>query len=252
MTEEEQFNHIDQYINGKLSDAETKAFEQQIQNNPNLAEEVALHQELGEFLSDAQGIALETQLTAVGEEFSQAYQQKNTPKTSTSFYWVAAASLLLFLSVAWWFSSPKSSEALFAAHYETYVSDELERSNNTISSPLEEALKAYNSQDYQTAQAQFKTQLDASTARSNNSNLIRFHLAMIHLEQQEYTLAQMYLNEILTNTTSLYHQQAHWFLALIQLKTGQPQAAKQSLQQVLNLSSKGKYAHQAQQLLKEL
>lgn len=251
MTEEEQFNHIDQYINGKLSDAETKAFEQQIQANPSLAEEVALHQELGQFLSDTQGIALEAQLTAVGEQFSQAYQQKNTPKSGVSFYWIAAAGLLLFLSIAWWFTSPKSSEELFAAHYETYVSDELERSNNTISSPLEEALKAYSNKNYPTAQKQFKTQLDVSTATPNNSNLIRFHLAMIHMEQKEYAPAQTYLNKILANDTSLYHQQAHWFLALIQLKTEQPQAAKQSLQQVLNISSKGKYAHQAKQLLQE-
>ncbi|BDS10185.1 tetratricopeptide repeat protein [Aureispira anguillae] len=254
MTEEQQFEQIERYLNQQLTKEETKAFEQLIAKDSALAQEVTLHQEMAAFLSDQQAFDLEKKLSAIGEDFSKMHQKSATTSTRKWYYWLAAASFLLILTFAWWYNqAEKTSQELFAAHYQTYISDELERSTpHPLSDHLTTGINAYIQKDYKVAIEQLQQALQIANTPNNSHENILFHLAMSNIELKNYALAKGYLNQVLTLNKSIYAQQSYWYLALIELQEGNRSNSKMALEQLLRISERGKYALQAKQLLQEL
>jgi len=261
MSEEEQFEKIEKYLSEELSGEEQKKMEQLIAQDSTLKKEVSLHKDLASFLSDTKGIELEAQLSTIGEEYAEKYKQnpklltlETVQKSRRWISWMAAASLLFVLTLGWWYNqSGVNTQQLFAAHYEVYISDELERSNSTVLlSPLETGLNAYNKEAYKVAITVLEQAYQVAETPRNNHTTILFHLAMSHLELKSYAAAAAYLNQIVNFKKGSYTQQAYWYLALINLREGNISDSKIALQQLLEISTKGKYAQQAQELLKEI
>ena len=251
MNEKKQFEKIEKYLNKELSGEEQQKMEELIAQDSALKKEVSLHRDLSAFLSDTKGIELEGKLSLIGAEYAAKYKQNKQSRRWTA--WMAAASLLFVLAFGWWYNqSGVNSEQLFAAHYETYISDELERSNSTaLSNPMERGLDAYIKEDYKAAVRELEGAIQAADAPDNSHATILFHLAMSSFELQSYEAAKDYLNQLVGLKEGTYTQQAYWYLALIHLKEGNVERSEHFLQQLLSISAKGKYAQQARQLLEE-
>lgn len=98
---EELYNKIENYLAGTLSAPDSKAFEQALQQDPELAAEVNLHRQLQKTFSDPKEIALRQSLTEITHDFTG---EPATPGAKKPFYqsiWfyigLIAALLLLYL-----------------------------------------------------------------------------------------------------------------------------------------------------------
>lgn len=80
---EELYNRIEDYLAGKMSAADKDAFEQALQEDPELLAEVNLHRQLQATFSDPQEIALRQSLKEISADFSI---ESPTPPATKPFY----------------------------------------------------------------------------------------------------------------------------------------------------------------------
>ncbi len=118
MTKEELYTYIEAYLAGEL-DAKARAeFEQQRQEDPEFAAEVALHERLQAEFQDIQKLELRGILDELGEEFSEQGEadSDDTPPTSggkTPWTWITLGGILIVaISGLWYFSGSDDSAAL--------------------------------------------------------------------------------------------------------------------------------------------
>lgn len=171
--------------------------------------------------------------------------QEKEKKTDLTWLY-AAASLLLIIGVAFWFTGYQnnSTEKLYLANFEPYPNtvEPLVRSEskNTMRT---RAFIAYEEKDFKNAVALFN-KLYIQT----EEDYAKFYSAMCYMELNEIKKA----SEILSNTswTPAYQDKANWYLALCKLSLDQKNEARTLLQAIIK-NSKFKTA-QAKSLLKKL
>lgn len=112
------FEQIEQYLSGQMPPEERTTFEQALENDPILAERVAIERALLKTLQEEDVRSFRTSL----QKALESYQGKKTvPKGMSPVYKSVsiAASLLVLITVIWWWqtnSSDKGSEELGTAY----------------------------------------------------------------------------------------------------------------------------------------
>lgn len=116
---------IERYLNGEMSSSEKDAFEQEIKDNKDLSEQVALSKDLEAFFK-TRNVGLEQTLSDLGNEFFDEDNPQNiTPNSDTdkpianAARFVIPLLLLLFVSIAgvWYFNNDADAEKFEDAHY---------------------------------------------------------------------------------------------------------------------------------------
>lgn len=111
---------------------------------------------------------------------------------------------------------------------------------------LKSGLEYFSNRKYSKAIPAFQLLLE------NNPNDINalFYGALSLSQIGNYNSAINYLENVLKNSNNVFYQEAKWNLALLQLKTGEKQTAKQLLMEIE--SEKGFYSKKAEEKLKGL
>jgi Tetratricopeptide repeat len=109
---------------------------------------------------------------------------------------------------------------------------------------LKKGLAYFNNENYKQAINEFQVLLQ------NNSNDVNalFYEAICFYQEGNYNKAIKNLDAVLANTNNVFHPEAKWNLALVNLKTGNKSIAKQLLQEIV--MEKGFYAKKAEAKLK--
>lgn len=120
MTSIERYEKIEDYLMGRLSEEDRRAFESQIETDDELAAEVELHRDLIEATGDQEMIDFRQQLDTIAEEVAPA------GKSAGRGHWrtLLLAGLLVVAGLAawWWMSSGTDSEE--TVEVETSVGEE--------------------------------------------------------------------------------------------------------------------------------
>lgn len=105
---------------------------------------------------------------------------------------------------------------------------------------LKKGLIYLNKEKYNKSIAEFQILID------NNPNDINalFYSAFAFYQIDKYNLAIKNFNAVLSHANNVFHPEAKWNLALVYLKTGEEQTAKQLLLEIVN--EKGFYAKKAE------
>lgn len=255
MDKDEELEKIENYLLGTLSKAENQQVEEQIAKDKTFAKAVDVQKDMSFFLADTKAFDLSLQLEQLGETYTKKSEVSTKPKSKKLVYWsmAVAASLLIFVLGWTYFASATNTEQLFATNYETYIPNELERSDNDNNLTfLAKGIEHYSNKDYSLAIKQLSLALNQENTPQNSHETILFYIAMSYLENNNYALAKERLEQISGGAIGIYTQQTYWYLALIELKNGEVTTCKQRLKEVLKLSDKGKYATQAKELLNKL
>ncbi len=111
---------------------------------------------------------------------------------------------------------------------------------------LKQGLEYFNKGKYSKAISSFQLLLE------NNPNDINalFYGALSLSQNGKYNSAINYLEHVLQNQNNAFYQEAKWNLALLKLKTGEQQIAKNLLLEIEN--EKGFYSKKAEEKIKEL
>ena len=237
-------NKIESYLLGQMGETEKAEFENELQNNPLLKEQLELERAI---VTQIQNRAfVDQQITAAKKEIQKG---KTIRLALYSVVSLAAMLVLVFFVHGVW--QGQQYDQLYASNFITYpndylVTDGAYRGDVVIDSLQVMAMTAYENKDFATAINLFTRVL---TITDNTE--IRFYLAIAQLETGQK-------NEALTNLQTLYSQpneyryyeQTRWYLALVHLKLHQKADAKKYLHELITLE--GVYWEKAKELLNEL
>ena len=239
MVDEEKYELIEQYLEGKLVGAELLDFENQLEQDPGLADDVALHREVRDAIADDEEVALEAELRKIG----QAYQGR-TPGTAPirknvgqRRIFLIAASIAL-LAVAGWFAFSRfgpspSPDQLFEAHFAPYQVPANIR-GKVPESELQAALEPYKREDYDAAIVNLN-QLEATYGVDEQ---VLFYRAVSELAVGKADSARLGFEQILAIPDNQSTVQAQWYLALSWLRLMKPENAEVYLRELSGYENK--------------
>jgi len=246
---------LDQYLLGRMNEAEKADFVNALENNPELAAQLDLHQQL------AEGVKLharedfrnklknfQDQLKTKEEtEVKTKEEVKVKPLYRRIAGWAAAAAVLLLLvTMSLWMSrTSMTSQEIYAQAYEPYPS--MFSSRAGVSGDLPRANEYYQNEVYGQALIIFDELL---TAKPNDARLLLMS-GICLLEEDQAPKAFTYFQKIIELKDIYLSDQATWYAALSLVKQDQKEAAIPLLQQLAD-QPKADRKKEATELLKLL
>jgi tetratricopeptide (TPR) repeat protein len=111
---------------------------------------------------------------------------------------------------------------------------------------LKQGLASFNKQNFVKALESFSLLIENNPKDVN----AQFYSALSWYNLNRTDKAIEYLNEVLKNSNSAFHPEAQWYLALVTLKAGNKESARQLFESIV--SEKGYYSKRAAEKLKKL
>lgn len=264
MTEED-YILIENYLKGLLSENEKESFLKRLDNDNEFNEQFKLEAQLFENLNDSDWSfvekntpkvklykalledddiqTLKSTIAGVNSDFNNKPNRTNR----TFFYYLAAASLLVFLAIQFFFNQNHSNKDLY---YEYASLNELPSfvTRNTVDSlgiELVRAEKLFETKNYKAALAVFEPILESTKTDVN----LYIYTGMAQTELGDNKNAELTFNRLINSELS-NAQVGHWYKALLYLKQDKIKATKVLLHHIV---SKSLYNHEkAKALLAQL
>ena len=215
---------IEKYVNGEMSDAERKAFEDNLTDDTKLANELLSYQKSRLAIK----AAIRQEIREDTGKALQDWKNKKKRRTRRIYRWSIAATILLITAIGISFfignKQTVSPDQLFAAHFELPKVSNI-RTNSSDHPIFEQAVTAFYEKSFTTVLDLLSPQATDPDISLSSDALIMLgvsHLALNNLSQAINVLQKV------DSSGSLY-QDAEWYLALAYLKNGQTNEAKQIL-----------------------
>lgn len=223
---------IDRYLRGKMSPAERVEFEAKIEQEESLAAEVDSLRPAYQLMQAAGQISLKEQLSALEQEITaeESVEASRSLFRSPVAWAVAAALLVLALTIGWWWQQgPADPTELYAEYFEPYEAPINLRAGGT-QDHWQQAVQAYETGDFVTAAEQFAL---SDTTEEHPVFLLDLYQGLSWLNQAPpQTAKAVPLLERVLKTPNLYQEVARWYLALAALQQGEAEGGKQWLNQI--------------------
>ncbi len=232
---------IQKYLDGQLSEQDRKDFEDRLADDSVLAGEVRVYQELDLALEGAGADAFRSEI----DQWEKASTTEKKIVPLRRFLSIAAALVLLVAaSLFILLPSGQSAQEIFATYYDPYE-DLITARDSKSSAVLNQAMAAYNQEEFATAESQLRAYLDAGGEHLG----AKLYLAISQLEQGK-------INEVIPNLNALlnhpqYGQQSRWYLGLAYLKDGKITEAREILSSIAE-DNQHYQQEKAQDILKRL
>jgi tetratricopeptide (TPR) repeat protein len=229
--------YIDDYFKSSPGDEQKQRFEQRIINDISFAEEVA-------FYISANGAVQEQLQEEKKQRFREIYKERKVaPVVKMPFrkilrYMAAAsvvAAIILSISV---FTGEKISPQQLADQYINQKLDTLSVTMSVSRDSLQTASVLFNAKKFKDALAIF----EALAQNHPENNDVKKYAGVAYLRLEQYDKALAYFSQLAANT-SLYSNYGKFYEALTLMKrnkTGDVDAAKKLLQDVLDNAQEGK------------
>lgn len=256
---------IEKYLEGTMTPKEILAFENKMDTDEALKNEVLLTEDLNLFLKNKhtvtkgdtgkentqeeqeirQNIKNAHNIFKENTEKSQKTQQKKG--SSKVIYFITSIAAVLILFVAVYFSSNNSSNSeLFASYYDTSDLPSF-TTRSSDASMLSVASESYRVNDFDKALEQFEAYIKTS---ENIDPLTYVYTGMIYANTNELDKAINQL-ELLENSNSIDAERAYWFKAMVYLKFDDKKNAVKNLKILQSTNSNYKKT-QTSDLLEQL
>ncbi|MFK7906941.1 MAG: tol-pal system YbgF family protein [Chitinophagales bacterium] len=257
MPEYDDTDGIHDYLEGDMDKTALEAFEELVNNDPQLKQEVEWHKNFKDavFVAEKEELAQRVkELIAVEkEQGSKDNSVVSLPKPSNQkrFYWIAAAAVLLLTFGLGLLFMPNNENSLLVNELQkTYAAPVVTMGENEPNSDQiwQESISAYQLKDYKKVVLLLSQKEQHSSLDSEQ----KFYLGLAHLYQEkgQTQKAIQYFATAKKENPMLYEENSNWYIALAYLKVDDKEAAKEYLQQIVSTKS---WKHQeAQELLEEL
>ncbi|PXX96971.1 hypothetical protein DF185_18240 [Marinifilum breve] len=243
------FDRIEDFLDGGLSDDQLKEFEKDLLDDPDLQMELDLHQEVDEAIMENDIMDLRSKLEAI--EIPPKEQEKRKFKYLTKWN-IVAASLALFIGLGSLMflvnnKNSYSNEKVYSNYYKPYAIVNTTRSADAnIDNMLVTALKSYEAKDYQTALTLFKQILDKDSTNITSN----FYSGISNLEINEYHKANKNFTRVIKHKNNLFIEQSEWYLGFCYLMTNERDKAIKQFNTIARGNSF--YKAKAQEILSKL
>lgn len=224
---------IEAYLNNELLGDELLSFENRIQNEPDLAKEIALHKQIRGYVKENEVVNLKNQVKGWLKEDNEntlEFKPKTEQKTSLFSFSNSlkiAAVIIIVSGISWYFFSNKTSESTESK----YLTELTNQNPPQLQGADDRSIwsQAYREKNYKKVIEILQKKKDTSPEES-----YYLGLAYSAANQNEKALTTFSTKAI---QQSVYAEKAEWAKALIYLKLYKKIEAKQILKKIENSDS---------------
>lgn len=235
---------LEKYLKDELTESERDQFEEDLENDPELAEALSLQQDL------MMGIKMHFD-DRLKEEFKkidlEAEKTGSGGKTQmrTLWKWAASAAVgLTLVGVFYFMNAQDRNQRLFATYYSDFPNI-IERMQRDTESPIEQAFVYFQNEEWQEAIEAFA----ALQAEQPGIFYPQFYQALSLLNLDRPADAIPLFNAVVRSTDTRFTDPAQWYLSLAYLKLDDEDQAIGILESIDDTSP---YASDAEELLDKL
>ena len=248
MVDEKTLEKIIAYTNHTLSDSERRQFEKELENDPTLSDAVDAYNDSRDVLLSGGRKEIRNLVENAFE--NQANNKKTKPGISRLRIVMGLAAAVLLLITTFFvfdiFKTAPSPEALFATHFEMPAPPAVRSGATDQIENWQEAIGAYSSGEFNTVIELMKLVLQNPDFTQKEEARLIMGAAYLQLDQNKNALTQF--QEV--NPISSFKGQADWLAALTYLKIGELEAARLSLQSIVEKN--GYKSKEAKDILQHL
>lgn len=220
---------IEKYINGELTGEGLAAFEKEMKENKELAEDVILHIDIEKFLRNKELFEYREMLDEIHQKVAGEENNSKERKGIIKFLYMrwqyAAAVLIVILAIStvlFFTLRPSLNERLYSQYFESYNKTISSRSiNQSPGSEMKIALNEYSNKNYEKAWGMLKEISD-----KDKTDAAFFFRGMSAMETSKLDDAILSLSTVISNDSSLYVDQAIWYIGLCFLKKDDKENAR--------------------------
>jgi len=235
---------IEDYLLGRLTEAECKTLEAQLKQQPALKEELKIQQLILDQIEAIGDRDMKKKLLAI--KASRILKENGSSRRSILFRLGAVAAAIALLVIGYLlFLSPPAPQKLFAEYYEAYPLPFASREVGEEGIARLGAL--YRQKDYKAALPLIQALLESTPADSRL--LLARGIAQLNLGELEESIKSF--NLLINSQDPLYMDQAQWYMALVRLKLNDVESAKEILRKIAK-DQEAFYQEKASELLKDL
>lgn len=220
---QEEFDRIEQFILGNMYTEEADAFKEELRQNPTLREK---YSEVEALINAVEEGALRSSLKEFHEEMEfRAAATKGTNKLP-SWYWAAAAAIVLLIAAAVWVLFPlePNHQRLFAQYYQEDPGL-ITAMSAAGKYDFDRAMVEYKSGNYKDAILRWEKQL----LEKPENDTLNYFLGSAHLALKETDVAIKYFESVTKMPESRFSEDNFWYLALAYLRQGSLEKAQHNL-----------------------
>ena len=239
---------ISKYLEGELDAITAARFEEELEKDQVLRQELELYKEVDEALADTEIMEFRMQLHEMHKELSPEIYSTSKPRYKRIAVFAAAASLALILSLsAIGLFRSDTNQNLLEKFYQPYAVTSTTRSGGPDSErELRYALEKYQNQEYKVAVLLFEKVLETNPRQMGT----QLYAGISYFEIEEYKKAGKSFTKIIEHNDNLYIEQAQWYLGFCYLKTEEKDKAINQFTEIANSDSY--YNEKAKTILKKL
>lgn len=202
--------YIERYLDGQLKDGELWEFRVELEKNPDFAKQVKLQKEINETLSDTNKLRLRKQLNS---------SYNKTQRLQVIYQWkyqiAAAVTILMLIGSGLTLDIINSGSSIdnYALYQENFNPDNslftVRAGNSTLNADFENAIEAYNNEDYLKA-------IKILAPQSNNM-AAKLYSGFSFMKLSDFDNAINNFNTVIEDNNNLFIDQAEFNLALCYL-----------------------------------
>ncbi len=219
--------YIERYLDGQLKDGELWEFRIELEKNPDFAKQVKLQKEINETLSDTNKLRLRKQLN------SSYYKTQRLQVVYQWKYQIAAAITILMLiggGLTLDIINSGSSIDNYALYQENFNPDNslftVRAENSNLNAEFENAIEAYNNEDYLKA-------IKILAPQSNNM-AAKLYSGFAFMKLSDFDNAINNFNTVVEDNNNLFIDQAEFNLALCYLAKDNSKEAIKILNNIID------------------
>jgi tetratricopeptide (TPR) repeat protein len=239
---------ISKYLEGELDAITAARFEEDMEKDPGLRDEMDLYKQVDKALSDSEVMELRMQLHDMHEQHAYSTHSGSGKKYKSVLRISVAATLALFLGFSainfFWIGN---TQRLVDKYFQPYQVTSTNRSGDTeADKTLQIALEKYQSQQYKEAVILFEKAIENDPGKIG----IQLYSGISYFEIAEYLKAVKSFTKVIEHQDNLYIEQAKWYLGLCYLKTEEKEKAIKQFRELVDSDSF--YSAKAKTILKRL
>jgi predicted Zn-dependent protease len=223
---QQEFERIESYILGQMTEEETSVFEAELKQNP----------ELQSNYEDIKFILTEVEISSLKESMDDFHAEllSSTPvvpiASKKQIFWkpyAIAASILCLLVISIWvfMGSAPENEKLFLAYFQPDPGLVTAMGTNS-NYEFDRGMVDYKTGDYQAAISRWEMLLKEKP----DNDTLNYFIGSALLATGEASEAQRFLEKVIKNQSGIFQKEASWYLGLSLLKSGKPEEAIMFLQ----------------------
>ncbi|MBS3808297.1 MAG: hypothetical protein KGY60_12390 [Bacteroidales bacterium] len=222
------YEHIEAYIQGDLTEQETREFEHTLDQNQELADEYQLRKDIENALMDDDLMELKSQVQDMMTE------KEKDPHPLVWFKRKAVkgalvGALVLSLSSLGYYAAQVSTiptkEEIFHKYYQPYSVTITDRSgSDEVNTLLTSAMERYKEREYNQALQLFQKVL---TKREDVAASL--YSGISFMEVQKYKQANESFEDVVEDKDNLYLDQARWYMSMCHIRLGNIEDARNML-----------------------